>query len=158
MFYTHLTYDWETNSITRATSPAGFYGVQFLSTLVPTLLVEGGLLWLFGFRARRDWLVFLAVNLVTQAGLHLWIAADLVSIGDSALQYLVLLVAEVPILLVELIAYVFLLKEYSGLRRGGLRRLRQYRQLCRGLSSSPLGGGISGPVRRFVLHGWQNTV
>ena len=117
MFYTHLTYDWETNSITRATSPAGFYGVQFLSTLVPTLLVEGGLLWLFGFRARRDWLVFLAVNLVTQAGLHLWIAADLVSIGDSALQYLVLLVAEVPILLVELIAYVFLLKEHSGLRR-----------------------------------------
>lgn len=67
--------------------------------------------------SRRDWLVFLAVNLVTQAGLHLWIAADLVSIGDSALQYLVLLVAEVPILLVELIAYVFLLKEYSGLRR-----------------------------------------
>ena len=117
MFYTHLTYDWETNSITRATSPAGFYGVQFLSTLVPTLLVEGGLLWLFGFRARRDWLGSLAVNLVTQAGLHLWIAADLVSIGDSALQYLVLLVAEVPILLVELIAYVFLLKEYSGLRR-----------------------------------------
>ena len=56
VFYTHLTYDWETNSITRATSPAGFYGVQFLSTLVPTLLVEGGLLWLFGFRARRDWL------------------------------------------------------------------------------------------------------
>ena len=117
VFYTHLTYDWETNSITRATSPAGFYGVQFLSTLVPTLLVEGGLLWLFGFRARRDWLVFLAVNLVTQAGLHLWIAADLISVGDSALQYLVLLVAEVPILLVELITYVFLLKEYSGLRR-----------------------------------------
>ena len=48
--------------------PDGFYGVQFLSTLVPTLLVEGGLLWLFGFRARRDWLVFLAVNLVTQRG------------------------------------------------------------------------------------------
>ena len=117
VFYTHLTYDWETNSITRATSPAAFYGVQFLSTLVPPLIIEGVLLWLFGFRARRDWLVFLAVNLVTQAGLHLWIAADLVSIGDSALQYLVLLVAEVPILLVELIAYVFLLKEYSGLRR-----------------------------------------
>ena len=117
VFYTHLTYDWETNSITRATSPAAFYGVQFLSTLVPTLIVEGLLLWLFGFRARRDWLVFLAVNLVTQAGLHLWIAADLISIGDSALQYMVLLVAEVPILLVELIAYVFLLKEHSGLRR-----------------------------------------
>ena len=117
VFYTHLTYDWETNTITSATSPAGFYGLQFLSTLVPTLIIEGILLWLFGFRARRDWLVFLMVNLVTQAGLHLWIAADLVSIGDSALQYLVLLVAEVPILLVELAAYVFLLKEHSRLRR-----------------------------------------
>lgn len=117
VFYTHLTYDWETNTITSATSPAAFYGIQFLSTLVPTLIVEGLLLWLFGFRTRRDWMVFLIVNLVTQAGLHLWIAADLISVGDSALQYMVLLVAEVPILLVELIAYVFLLKEYSGLRR-----------------------------------------
>ena len=59
----------------------------------------------------------MAVRLPGTAGLHLWIAADLISVGDSALQYLVLLVAEVPILLVELIAYVFLLKEYSGLRR-----------------------------------------
>ena len=117
VFYTHLTYDWETNTITSATSPAGFYGLQFLSTLVPTLIIEGILLWLFGFRARRDWLVFLIVNLVTQAGLHLWIATDLVSIGDSALQYLVLLVAEVPILLVELAVYVFQLKEHNRLRR-----------------------------------------
>ena len=117
VFYTHLTYDWETNTITSATSPAGFYGLQFLSTLVPTLIIEGILLWLFGFRARRDWLVFLIVNLVTQAGLHLWIATDLVSIGDSALQYLVLLVAEVPILFLELAVYVFLLKEHSRLRR-----------------------------------------
>ena len=117
VFYTHLTYDWETNTVTQATSPAGFYGLQFLSTLVPTLIIEGILLWLFGFRAKRDWLVFLIVNLVTQAGLHLWIAADLVSIGDSALQYMVLLVAEVPILAVELAAYVFLLQEHSRLRR-----------------------------------------
>ena len=117
VFYTHLTYDWETNTITSATSPAGFYGLQFLSTLVPTLIIEGILLWLFGFRARRDWLVFLIVNLVTQAGLHLWIAADLVSIGDSALQYMVLLVAEVPILFLEMAVYVFQLKEHSRLRR-----------------------------------------
>ena len=117
VFYTHLTYDWQTNTITSATSPVGFYGLQFLSTLAPTLIIEGILLWLFGFRAKRDWLVFLIVNLVTQAGLHLWIAADLVSIGDSALQHMVLLVAEVPILAVELAAYVFLLQEHSRLRR-----------------------------------------
>ena len=117
VFYTHLTYDWETNTITSATSPAGYYAFQFLSTLVPTLIIEGILLWLFGFRAKRDWLVFLIVNLVTQAGLHLWVAENLVVNGSSAFQYLVLLVAEVPILVVELAAYVFLLKEHSKLRR-----------------------------------------
>ena len=117
VFYTHLTYDWSTNSITRATSPAGYYGVQFLSTLVPTLIIEGVLLWLFGFRAKRDWLVFLIVNLVTQAGLHLWVAENLVVNGSSAFQYLVLLVAEVPILFLELAVYVFLLKEHSRFRR-----------------------------------------
>ena len=117
VFYTHLTYDWETNSITRDTSPAGFYGVQFLSTLVPTLIIEGVLLWLFGFRARRDWLVFLAVNLVTQAGLHLWIGSGAMAAGSHPLYYLVLIVAEVPILLVELVVYVFLLQEHSRLRR-----------------------------------------
>ena len=84
---------------------------------MPTLLVEGGLLWLFGFRAKRDWLVFLIVNLVTQAGLHLWVAENLVVNGSSAFQYLVLLVAEVPILFLELAVYVFLLKEHSRLRR-----------------------------------------
>ena len=117
VFYTHLTYDWETNTVTRATSPAGFYGLQFLSTLAPTLIVEGLLLWAFGFRSRRDWLVFLLVNLVTQAGLHLWIAADLVTAGSPPLYYLVLLVAEIPILLAELAAYVFLLREHTRLRR-----------------------------------------
>ena len=90
VFYTHLTYDWETNTVTAATSPAGFYGLQFLSTLVPTLIVEGILLWLFGFRAKRDWLVFLIVNLATQAGLHLWIGSGAMAAGSHPLYYLVL--------------------------------------------------------------------
>ena len=117
VFYTHLTYDWETNTITSATSPAGFYGLQFLSTLAPTLIVEGVLLWLFGFRARRDWLVFLIVNLATQAGLHLWIGSGAMAAGSHPLYYLVLIVAEVPILLVEMLAYMFLLKEHGKGRR-----------------------------------------
>lgn len=157
VFYTHLTYDWETNTITSATSPAGFYGLQFLSTLVPTLIIEGILLWLFGFRARRDWLVFLIVNLVTQAGLHLWIAADLVSIGDSALQYMVLLVAEVPILFLELAVYVFQLKEHSRLRRRPTPPAPTS-PATPWLPPPPLGGGISLPLRRSVLQSTQNAI
>ena len=118
VFYTRLTYDWQSNSITRATSPAGFYAVQFLSTLLPTLVVEGLLLFAFGFRARRDWLVFLLTNLATQAGLHLWIGSGAMAAGSHPLYYLVLIVAEVPILLVEMLAYMFLLKEHGKARRG----------------------------------------
>lgn len=117
VFYTRLTYDWQSNSITRATSPAGFYAVQFLSTLLPTLVVEGLLLFAFGFRTRRDWLVFLLTNLATQAGLHLWIGSGAMAAGSHPLYYLLLMVAEVPILLVELLVYVFLLKEHGKGRR-----------------------------------------
>ena len=117
VFYTRLTYDWQTNSITRDTSPAGFYAAQFLSTLLPTLVVEGLLLFAFGFRARRDWLVFLLTNLATQAGLHLWIGSGAMAAGSHPLYYLLLMVAEVPILLVELLVYVFLLKEHGKGRR-----------------------------------------
>ena len=118
VFYTRLTYDWQSNSITRATSPAGFYAAQFLSTLVPTLIVEGLLLFAFGFRARRDWLVFLFTNLATQLFLHLWVGTGgILAAGVHPLWYAVLLIAEVPILLAELLVYLFLLKEHGRGRR-----------------------------------------
>ena len=117
VFYTHLTYDWQTNSITRATSPAGFYAAQFLSTLLPTLLVEGLLLFAFGFRARRDWLVFLLTNLATQAGLYALVGTQMVSTGSSLLHYFALFFLEIPIWLAELLVYIFLLKEHGRGRR-----------------------------------------
>ena len=81
VFYTHLTYNWATNTITKATSTVGFYLTQFLSTLIPTLLVEGALLWLFGFRSRQDWLVFALVNLATQLGLHAALGSTMMATG-----------------------------------------------------------------------------
>ena len=119
VFYTHLTYDWESNSITAATSPTGFYALQFLSTLIPTLVAEGILLWLFGFRTKRDWLVFLLVNLVTQAALHILVGSAILSVGAHYLYYLMLLPVEVLILLVEAIAYRFLLRDQKPGRRVG---------------------------------------
>ena len=81
VFYTHLTYNWATNTITKATSTVGFYLTQFLSTLIPTLLVEGALLWLFGFRSRQDWLVFALGNLATQLGLHAALGSTMMATG-----------------------------------------------------------------------------
>ena len=69
-----VTVDYETKAVTvppvwRA------YAVQLLTTLTTTLVIEGLLLALFGFwKQKRNWLVFLLVNLVTQGGLAIWTA------------------------------------------------------------------------------------
>ena len=119
VFYTHLTYNWATNTITKATSTVGFYLTQFLSTLIPTLLVEGALLWLFGFRSRQDWLVFALVNLATQLGLHAALGSTMMATGGHYFYYLMILPLEAIVLVVEIVAYRILLQEHSTGRRVG---------------------------------------
>ena len=119
VFYTHLTYNWATNTITKATSTVGFYLTQVLSTLIPTLLVEGALLWLFGFRSRQDWLVFALVNLATQLGLHAALGSTMMATGGHYFYYLMILPLEAIVLVVEIVAYRILLQEHSTGRRVG---------------------------------------
>ena len=119
VFYTHLTYNWATNTITKATSTVGFYLTQFLSTLIPTLLVEWALLWLFGFRSRQDWLVFALVNLATQLGLHAALGSTMMATGGHYFYYLMILPLEAIVLVVEIVAYRILLQEHSTGRRVG---------------------------------------
>lgn len=119
VFHTELVYDYESNTITRSTSTVGYYLTQFLSTFIPTLVVEGILLWLFGFRSRRSVVVFLIVNLVTQAALHILVGSAILSVGAHYLYYLMLLPVEVLILLVEAIVYRFLLRDQKPGRRVG---------------------------------------
>lgn len=119
VFHTKLVYDYESNTITRSTSTVGYYLTQFLSTFIPTLVAEGILLWLFGFRSRRSLVVFLIVNLVTQAALHILVGSAILSVGAHYLWYLMLLPVETVILLVEAIAYGFLLRDQKPGRRVG---------------------------------------
>ena len=81
--------------------------------LILTLVLEGAVFWLFGYRARRSWLVFLAVNVLTQAGLNLAIH------GPSLNSYwwLGFLVLEAFIFLLEAAAFALLLREFRR-RRG----------------------------------------
>lgn len=87
------------------------YAVQLLTTLLTTLVIEGLLLALFGFgRQRRNWLVFLLVNLVTQGGLALWTARTCLLHGLGAWSVLALLPAELVIFPAEMAAYALLLR------------------------------------------------
>ena len=79
-----------------------------------TLVIEGLLLALFGFgRQRRNWLVFLLVNLVTQGGLALWTARTCLLHGPGAWSVLSLLPAELVIFPAEMAAYALLLRGQS---------------------------------------------
>ncbi len=79
-----------------------------------TLLLEGAVFWLFGFRQKRSWGVFLFVNLVTQGILNLW----LLSGGSPVQGYLVIALAlgEFFVFVSEMVFFAFLLDEHKKSR------------------------------------------
>ena len=121
-FYTSVVYDWAANTLTYAVPTPLLWAAHLASTLIPTLVIEGLVLWLFGFRAKRSWLVFLCVNVVTQIALHLVCDAIGMPVMQAAffwMFYLFLLVPELVIWGVEAAAYAALLPEHSRGRRVG---------------------------------------
>lgn len=119
-YFAHIIYDWESNTVRSATpSPLRFLA-RLASTLIPTLIVEGLIFWLFKFRERRSWLVFLAANAATQLGLHLVLSSNLLIAGTHPLFYAIVFVpAEVVIILVEAAAYARLIREWDRWQRVG---------------------------------------
>ncbi len=78
-----------------------------------TLLIEGLVFYLFGYRNRRTWMVFLAVNLVTQGTLNILITSTLPTNVYILLTFYIL---EVLILFFEWIVMVPLIKEGKKLK------------------------------------------
>lgn len=138
-----VTVDYETKAVTvppvwRA------YAVQLLTTLTTTLVIEGLLLVLFGFwKQKRNWLVFLLVNLVTQGGLAIWTAHTFSLHGLTGWSALAILPAELVILIVETAAYALLL---TGQPRS---RAAAYGFLAN-LFSAVLGMLAIEPIWRFI--------
>ena len=109
------TVDWAARTA-NAPSPAMAYALQFLCTLLPTLLIEGLLLFVFGYRNKRSWLVFLLVNLVTQGGFAVYLAVTVLNHGVSGWSLIFYIPIEVIITLVELLLYRRLLTEKNKAR------------------------------------------
>lgn len=109
------TVDWAARTA-NAPSPAMAYALQFLCTLLPTLLIEGLLLFAFGYRSKRSWLVFLLVNLVTQGGFAVYLAVTVLNHGVSGWSLIFYIPIEVIITLVELLLYRRLLTEKNKAR------------------------------------------
>ena len=119
-YISNLVYDWQSNTLRAATPTPVRFLARLLATLIPTLLVEGALLLVFGFRQKRTWLVFLMVNVVTQVALHIFVGSQSAIAGDSLFSYLALfLLPELFIWAVETVAYQALIEERSSGKRAG---------------------------------------
>lgn len=119
-FVSHIIYDWQANTVHEATPAPLRFLARLAATLIPTLLIEGIIFWLFGFREKRSWIVFLAVNTATQLGLHLVTGAALSMAGWHFLNYfLTIILQELVIWAVETVAFACLVNEHDRYQRVG---------------------------------------
>ncbi|OLA41378.1 MAG: hypothetical protein BHW41_02585 [Oscillibacter sp. 57_20] len=137
------TVDWAAR-IANAPSPAMAYALQFLCTLLPTLLIEGLLLFAFGYRSKRSWLVFLLVNLVTQGGFAVYLAVTVLNHGVSGWSLIFYIPIEVIITLVELLLYRRLLTEKNKARTAVYA-------IAANLCSAVLGLWLIDPLWHFIV-------
>lgn len=117
-YYTTIVYDYAANRISYITPVWLAYVVQFLCTCIPTLLIEGAILLLFRFEWRKNWKLFLCVNLVTQILLTAAMAGHYIGSGDRGYPEVAILFIEIPIFIVEYLVYSKWLQGHSKVRRG----------------------------------------
>ena len=138
------TVDWAAKTVTIPPTWVG-YVLQFLATFVPTILVEGILLLLFGYGTqRRNWLRFLTVNLLTQGALAL-------AMAYSAMQHGVTGWSLLPFILMEILITIGEAALYSHLLTGHSRGRAVLYGLAANLCSALLGLHLAEPVWKFVV-------
>ena len=137
------TVDWAAKTA-AAPSPAMAYALQFLCTLLPTLLIEGLLLFVFGYRSKRSWRVFLLVNLVTQGAFAVYLAVIVLNHGVSGWSLLFYIPIEIIITAVELLCYRRLLTEKGKGRATGYA-------IVANVCSAVVGLWLIDPLWRFIV-------
>lgn len=83
------------------------YIMQFFMTLIPTILIEGVILILFGFKLKENIKIFLFINLVTQILLTVTIGTTMIQKGSVTA-----FIFEIPVEIVILIAETTLFRRF----------------------------------------------
>lgn len=112
---TTITVDWAAKTV-KLPPLWGLYVLQFLCTLIPTLLIEGLLLLLFQYSWRKNRRPFLAVNLVTQGALSVFLSVFGLQNGVGTMFLVLFVPAEAVIALAEAAAYRRFLQGHSRRR------------------------------------------
>lgn len=145
-----VTVNWsdDTSAVTVSVpSTIPGYLLQFVATLVPTLLIEGALLLLFRYSWKKNWEAFLLVNVLTQGFLAVASVYVTAHNGVSAWYlFFFLLPAELIILLVELYLYAG-----CGFLTGHSKGRAAAYAITANLASAVLGYYLAVPVWRLVV-------
>lgn len=142
----HWSDDAESTTVTVPSTVTG-YLLQFVATLVPTLLIEGILLLLFRYSWKENWKAFLLVNLVTQGVLAA--ASSVLNLQNGAAlwnYFLFLLPMEAAILLIEIYLYAG-----RGLLTGHSKGRAALYAVTANFASAVLGYYLAEPVWSFVV-------
>lgn len=138
-----VTVDWSAK--TAETPPVWTgYLLQFLATFLPTILIEGFVLFLFRYRQKRSWVVFGGVNLITQGALAAALSINAMQHGVGWGFFSLFLLAELVVVIVESVAYMVLSKERSK------KRAVVY-GITANVASAAIGWLISQPVWEFIV-------
>lgn len=142
----HWADDTESTTVTVPSTVTG-YLLQFLATLVPTLLIEGILLLLFQYSWKRNWKTFLLVNMLTQGLLAVASSSVTAHSGVSGWYlFLFFLPAELVVMLVEVFLY-----SGRGLLTGHSRGRAALYAVTANFASAFLGYHLAEPVWRLVV-------
>ena len=142
----HWSDDTEHTTVTVPSTVTG-YLLQFLATLVPTLLIEGILLLLFQYSWKRNWKAFLLVNVLTQGLLAVASSSVTAHSGVSAWYlFCFFLPAEFVVMLVEVFLY-----SGRGLLTGHSKGRAALYAVTANFASAFLGYYLAEPVWRLVV-------
>ena len=110
-----ITFDYKTG---EAVVPNIFvsYLIQFITTCIPTLIIEAPLLLLFGFKFKENYKIFFSVNIYTQLFLTVTLGTTLIRSGTLSADFTQFPV-EIIILIAETAIYSKFLKGHSQKRR-----------------------------------------
>ena len=109
-FYTALSFNATTGEITKP-SLIILYAIQIFSTLIPTLILEFLILLMFRLYSKRNLIVFLIMNIMTQVFLTFTVNATLISTGLLGAIFVLLLVEGVIWIFEILVVWKFFDKQ-----------------------------------------------
>lgn len=145
-----VTVNWsdDTSAVTVSVpSTIPGYLLQFVATLVPTLLIEGIILLLFQYSWKQNWKAFLFVNLITQGLLAIASSVYAIQSGPNMFSYLIFfLPAELFILIAE--AYLY---AGRGMLKGHSKKRAAAYAVTANLISAILGYYLAEAVWRLVV-------